>query len=93
MSFTVKQKLNTTVSYGNIVSDVPAEFTEIDVVYSIISVSLNQNAATASYTAMINGATSDLIKFSFEYSGSGNPLVEAETALQSYFESKDTATS
>lgn len=81
MSFKIKQKVSTTINYGSLVSGVPGVDEEVDVDIEVVSVTVNPAMATARYVAMINGVSSDLLKFDFPYSGDGNPIIEAELAL------------
>ncbi|MEC5320212.1 hypothetical protein VSX61_14925 [Brenneria populi subsp. brevivirga] len=86
MSFVLNQKLDTTLTYAGVVSGVPAAAADVNVTYEIISVSVNSSSATAKYITSINGASSDLLKFHFVYSGSGNPIDEAEEKLKEYLQ-------
>ncbi|EPF0938527.1 hypothetical protein RBJ04_07155 [Klebsiella michiganensis] len=82
MSFTIKQKIETTLNFKGLVSEVPFETREVDVTYDVVSVVVDKDATTARYIAIIGGVSSELKKLSFDYQG-GDPISEADEALKS----------
>ncbi len=67
--------------------------TDVDVVYTIKAIdNFDGSHATGVFTMAVNDTySSEPFRFMFSYSGSGNPLDQAEPALQKYFDAQDAA--
>ncbi|WP_052130644.1 hypothetical protein [Erwinia typographi] len=89
MSISRKEKIEQTI-YNDGVA-VSNDTLDIDVSYTIRSVdNFNGTTATGVFVREVNGvAYSEPFRFIFKYSGAGNPLEQAEPALQKYFETQD----
>ena len=86
MSITVTQQIIKSTDYGSlgVITDLtPAS---VDVTYSVNSLtSLSDQNATATFDVQIGGLpTSKRLTFQYKYTGTGNPLDQAEEALKSY---------
>ena len=86
MSFNISKKLKTSVSYPEIFLEVENGFATVEITYHVIALeSMVGNTVTVWYSRTVDGVTSALKQpFSFEYSGSGNPVEEAEIYLEEY---------
>ncbi|EKQ6539506.1 hypothetical protein P6O00_004724 [Klebsiella michiganensis] len=83
MSVTVKQELSKEINYPSIGVSVSGGTQEVDVTYTVLRISnFDGINVAAAFSAEINGEKSRFpLEFTFKYSGSGNPLDEAESAL------------
>lgn len=89
MTITVSQKLNTgsySSEFG--VTTTPAE-TETEVSYTVSRIiNFDGDSITAEYSVSIDSVpVVSPFRFTFKYSGSGNPMDQAEAALKSYLDS------
>ncbi len=93
MSVSRKEKIEQTIYHDGVA--VSNNTLDTDVSYTIRSVdNFNGTTATGIFVREVNGiAYSEPFRFIFKYSGSGNPLEQAEPALQKYFEAQDAAAS
>lgn len=83
MAFILKMKTARRVSYPKLQIVTASEEELIDVEFRVTCISsLTEGEGIAEYTATVGDATGSVLYFPFKYSGSGNPLDEAETALQ-----------
>ena len=84
MSVTVTQKLTQEIYYPDIGVTVPAGSVEVDVTYTVSGISsFDGTNVTAIFQVEISGEKSQSpYAFTFPYSGSGNPLDGAESALK-----------
>ena len=86
MSITVTQNIKVIPQYAGLGIAVSGDTQSLSVTYSLSKItSFDGNMITAEFTQSINNiALSEPYIFMFKYSGSGNPLDQAEPALQSY---------
>ena len=86
MSITVSQKILTSTQYDNLGVIAATEATSVDVTYTVVNVdSITSSEATAYFDVSIGGnKTNKRFALRFSYSGSGNPLDQAESALKTY---------
>lgn len=86
MSVTNNQVVGSALSYDNGIS-IRNSNSIVDVIYAIESLdSFDGKTATGVFTVSIGEETSaERFRFTFAYDGSGNPLDQAESALQAYF--------
>ncbi|MDU6380751.1 MAG: hypothetical protein E6558_11375 [Klebsiella pneumoniae] len=84
MSVTISQTLTREISYPDLGVTVPDGAESVDVTYTAESInSFDGTNVTALYAIEIGGKKSPYPHaFTFRYSGSGNPLDEAEPALK-----------
>lgn len=84
MSVTISQTLTREISYPDLGVTVPGGSETVDVTYTAESInSFDGVNVTALYGVEIGGEKSPYPHaFTFKYSGSGNPLDEAEPALK-----------
>ncbi|PXH65286.1 hypothetical protein DMT41_00125 [Klebsiella variicola] len=84
MSVTISQTLTREISYPDLGVTVPGGSETVDVTYTAESInSFDGTNVTALYAIEIGGKKSPYPHaFTFRYSGSGNPLDEAEPALE-----------
>ena len=94
MSFTITQSvpMSSYSSLFGISSDSGDK--NVDVTYSVSKIiSFDGNMVTAEFDVSIGGySTSQPYRFSFPYSGSGNPMDQAEDKLSSYLSGISTPT-
>lgn len=86
MSFTLSRTLDSSVAYPELgLTDTStSESKTVDVAYEAIRLdSLIGTTARVVYTTRVGNSDAIFNEFEFEYSGTGNPLLEAETALHS----------
>ncbi|HBU5925266.1 TPA: hypothetical protein L9K60_000041 [Klebsiella quasipneumoniae subsp. quasipneumoniae] len=88
MPFTISKILKVNKSYPEILLEVDNGSVEVDVTYTVIALeSMTANTVTVWYQRTVSGVMSALKQpFSFQYSGNGNPIDEAESALRIYME-------
>ncbi|HEC2625648.1 TPA: hypothetical protein R2K43_000805 [Raoultella planticola] len=85
MAFTLSKVVSAADYYGalGIVDASSASEKMVDVTYEAIRLdSLIGTMARVIYTTRVGTSNAIFNEFEFEYSGTGNPLEEAETALQ-----------
>ena len=84
MSVTVSQTLTKEINYPDLGGTVPGGSEIVDVTYTAESINAFDGVnVTAMYAVEIGGEKSPYPHaFTFKYSGSGNPLDEAEPALE-----------
>lgn len=83
MSFTISTTTDERVCYPKLEVTLPSTVATIEVTYEVTGLTgLSGTTATAQYFATVNGTRSSVLSFTFEYSGTGNPIDEAEAALQ-----------
>lgn len=86
MSFTLSKLVSSAEYYSalGIVDSSSASEKNIDVTYEVVGLdSLIGTVARVIYTTRVGNSDAIFNEFEFEYSGTGNPLLEAETALHS----------
>ena len=86
MSITVSQKISSLTYYPGFGASTAAADSSVDVTYTVARIVLfDGTMVTAEYDVSV-GSDKAVIpyRFTFKYSGSGNPLDQAEPALQSY---------
>jgi len=90
MSITVQQQVQTTTSYDNFGVSVEGLLATTDVTYTIERIdNFDGNLATGVFRVQIDETYStERFRFMFKYSGQGNPLEQAESALQAWFDSQ-----
>jgi hypothetical protein len=83
MSVTITQTLTKEINYPDLGVTVPGGSETVDVTYTAESINAFDGVnVTAMYAVEISGEKSPYPHaFTFKYSGSGNPLDEAESAL------------
>jgi hypothetical protein len=88
MPFTLSKELKVNKAYPEILLEVENGTEVVDVTYTVIALeSMSGSAVTVWYQRSVGGVTSALKRtFSFQYSGNGNPIDEAESALRIYME-------
>lgn len=88
MSVTLTQTLTKEINYPDLGVTVPGGSEIVDVIYTAESInSFDGVNVTALYAVEIGGEKSPFRHaFTFKYSGSGNPLDEAEPALKAALE-------
>ena len=88
MSITVQQQVQTTTSYDNFGVSVEGVLTTTDVTYSIERIdNFDSNLATGVFRVQIGETYStERFRFMFKYNGQGNPMDQAEYALQTWFD-------
>ena len=85
MAFTLSKSVSSAEYYGalGIVDTSAASEKTVDVTYEAVRLdSLIGTVARVIYTTRVGTSNAIFNEFEFEYSGTGNPLEEAETALQ-----------
>lgn len=94
MSITVQQQVQTTTSYDNFGVSVKGLLATTDVTYTIERIdNFDGNLATGVFRVQIGDTYStERFRFMFKYSGQGNPLEQAESALQAWFEQQAEST-
>lgn len=87
MSFTIKQKLNQVIGFPDKGITVQIGEVEKDVTYTAKRViNFDGDTVTCEYDIEIDGAVSEeKYRLTFKYSGSGNPLEQADSELQNFF--------
>lgn len=90
MSITVQQQIQTTTSYDDFGVSVEGELAITDVTYTIERIdNFDGVLATGVFRVQIGETYStERFRFMFKYSGQGNPLEQAESALQVWFDSQ-----
>lgn len=90
MSVTKNQVIGSVITYDNGII-VENKSSAVDVTYAIESLDgFDGKNATGVFTVSIAGQVStERFRFSFAYDGNGNPLDQAEPALQAYFDGVD----
>lgn len=86
MAFTLSKSVSSAEYYGalGIVDTSSASEKTVDVTYEAVRLdSLIGTVARVIYTTRVGNSDATFNEFEFEYSGAGNPLEEAEAALQS----------
>lgn len=86
MPFSVTQKLTGRLKYPSISVEMAGVEQEVVVTYEVLSISIN--AEDLSCIATVQSSVEDCLykgvtEFRFTYSGSGNPIEEAEKSLKS----------
>lgn len=86
MSVTVSQKILTSKKYDDLGVIASTDAETVDVTYTAVNVdSITTSGATAYFDVHIGGSkTNKRFAFTFSYTGSGNPLDQAESALKTY---------
>ena len=89
MSVTQSQSIQTSTTYGD-GTVIDTGSVEVDVIYDVERIdNFNGTLATGVFTMKVNGViSSERYRLMFKYSGEGNPLDQAEPALQAYFASQ-----
>ncbi|MET5288130.1 hypothetical protein WH835_11030 [Raoultella planticola] len=85
MAFALSKSVSSAEYYGGlgIVDTSAASEKTVDVTYEAVRLdSLIGTMARVIYTTRVGTSNAIFNEFEFEYSGTGNPLEEAETALQ-----------
>lgn len=84
MSFTKTETVKKSIYYPELLLEIDDGVCEIEVTYTIIGIeNISGGSCSAWYTVAVDGKVSLLKKlFEFQYSGSGNPIEEAESALE-----------
>lgn len=84
MSFTKKITTDKRVSFPLLQLVLPSESAEIEVTVTVTGVSgLSQSIGVAEYQIDYSGTKSSILRNEFPYSGTGNPISEAEDYLKS----------
>lgn len=86
MSFTKNRVITTVAAYPSlgIVDDSTSQDKSVDVTYEVLQLdSLLANVARVLYSIQVGNSQKYYDFFEFNYSGSGNPIEEAEIALES----------
>lgn len=88
MTIIIKQTLSREINYPSLGVTSPGGNEVIDVTYSVTSIkNFDGDTVTAAFSVDIGGYQSRFpYEFTFKYSGSGNPLDEAESALAASLE-------
>ena len=86
MSITVTQNIKVTPQYAGLGIAVSGDTQSLSVTYSLSKItSFDGSMVTAEFVQSINNIDlSEPYRFMFKYSGSGNPLDQAEPALKAY---------
>lgn len=89
MSVTQSQSIATSTTYGD-GTVIDTGSVDVDVIYDIERIdNFNGTLATGVYTMKVNGViSSERYRLMFKYSGEGNPMDQAEPALEAYFASQ-----
>ncbi|WP_224997618.1 hypothetical protein [Klebsiella quasipneumoniae] len=85
MAFTLSKVVSAADYYGalGIVDTSDASEKTVDVTYEVVRLdSLIGSMARVIYTLQVGNSNAVFNEFEFEYSGTGNPLEEAETAMK-----------
>ncbi|EPC3763720.1 hypothetical protein [Klebsiella michiganensis] len=86
MSFTITKSIACSKYYPDYGIAVDNGTEEVELTVTVVSVdSLSASACTVNYVVEIGGVKSPYVQFTFEYAG-GNPLTEAEAALNASLE-------
>ncbi|WP_278496122.1 hypothetical protein [Pantoea vagans] len=90
MSITVKQEIQTTTNYENFGVSVEGMLATTEITYTIERIdNFDGRLATGVFTVQIGETySSERFRFIFKYSGEGNPLDQAESALKDWFDSQ-----
>lgn len=90
MSVTRKETIGSTTTYDNGII-VANKSSVVNVDYTIQTIDgFDGKSATGIFNLSIAGvSSSEHYRFTFDYSGTGNPLDQAEPALQAYFTALD----
>ncbi|HBQ8816096.1 MULTISPECIES: hypothetical protein [Klebsiella] len=88
MSFTIKQQLTARLHFPAYGVEMPNQTVETDVTYTGVSFQLNGDmSANAQIQVSVEGCfIKGSIDHYFQYSGQGNPLIEAEQSLKAQIE-------
>lgn len=88
MSIRVQQQVQTTTNYENFGVSVEGLMATTDETYTIERIdNFDDNLATGVFKVQIGETYStERFRFMFKYSGQGNPLDQAESALQAWFD-------
>ncbi|MGC0808869.1 hypothetical protein [Pantoea agglomerans] len=88
MSIRVQQQVQTTKNYENFGVSVEGLMATTDETYTIERIdNFDDNLATGVFKVQIGETYStERFRFMFKYSGQGNPLDQAESALQAWFD-------
>jgi len=90
MTITRTTTTSTAVSYPELGVTATSTTAEVTISYDVAGIIFNGVRVTATYTVTVGGvALTEPFRLEFAYSGSGNPLDQAETELQSYFDTLD----
>lgn len=86
MSVTIKKQLTPEIYFAEPMITLPGEPQEVELTYSVLRImSFDNNMVTAEYSVAMNGvASSETIMRMFAYSGSGNPIDQAEDQLRAW---------
>lgn len=83
MSFNVTTKVNKQINYPGLNLLLPTEIEELAVEIKVLGIlSLYGNSGVVEYQAILGDTESFVNTFTFSYSGSGNPVLEAEEQLK-----------
>ena len=86
MTVIIKKQLTPEIYFAEPMITLPGEPQEVELTYAVLRiVSFDNNMVTAEYSVAMNGvASTETILRMFAYSGSGNPIDQAEDQLRAW---------